>query len=235
MAKGPTTSPAAQDFQGVMAYFTSKGIVSDTPTSSLIASARKLHKATYSLVLWRFRLKGSRGCGKVFVQELASDALQILPQALMGYNKTTKLLTRGLIENSLRHLYFADHPVEFQRMHGDKKWYVPMSALKEYAMTHPVFIETEPKFGAVNKLVRLYSELSAGVHGSHVSDLEMRLALKKIALTESAFNSQASWSSKQRSLSTFCLLFITTSDSADFTLTTAALSFKPWRRRPGGP
>lgn len=59
MAKGPTTSPAAQDFQGVMAYFTSKGIVSDTPTSSLIASARKLHKATYSLVLWRFRLKGS--------------------------------------------------------------------------------------------------------------------------------------------------------------------------------
>jgi hypothetical protein len=129
-------------------------------------------------------------CGKVFIQELASDALQILPQALMGYSKSTKLLNRSLIENLLRHLYFADHPVEFQRMHGDKRFYIPVSALKEYALTHPAFWETERKFDAVNKLIGLYSELSAGVHGSRVHDLEMRIALKKISLKENTFNSQ---------------------------------------------
>jgi hypothetical protein len=128
--------------------------------------------------------------GRVFIEELASDALQILPQALMGYNKTAKLLNRGLIENTLRHLYFADHPVEFRRMHGTKKWYVPVSTLKEYAITHPTFEQTEPKFGAVGKLIRLYDELSVGVHGSRIDHLEMRLALQEIVLNESKFISQ---------------------------------------------
>jgi hypothetical protein len=190
MASRPTVLSVAQDFQEVMSFLASERIISAGLTPSLIASARRLHQATYSLMLWRFRLKRLDDSGRVFIQELASDALQVLPQALMGYNKTTKLLNRGLVENAFRHLYFVDHPVEFQRMHNDKKWYVPMSVLKEYAMTHPVFTGTERKFGAINTLVRLYSELSAGVHGSRVDDLEMRLALEKIVLTENTFHSQ---------------------------------------------
>jgi hypothetical protein len=190
MPNRPTASSVAQDFQGVMNFFTTGGIVPDPPVPSLVAGARRLHKATYSLILWRFRLRRLRDCGRAFVEELASDALQILPQALMGYNKTTKLLNRGLIENAFRHLYFSDHPVEFLKMHRDRKWYVPVSALREYALSHPAFSETEPRFGAVGNLVRLYSELSAGVHGSRVDDLEMRLALRKIVFTERIFASQ---------------------------------------------
>jgi hypothetical protein len=190
MAGRPSIPSVTQDFQGAMAFFASKGIVSDPLPLSVRANAQKLHKFTYSLVLWRFRLTGLKDCGRVFIQELASDALQILPQALMGYNKTTKLLNRGLIENVFRHLYFADHPVEFRRMHEDRKWYVSMSTLKEYALAHPAFSGTEPRFAAVNNLIRLYSELSSGVHGSRVNDLEMRLALKKIVLRENTFESQ---------------------------------------------
>jgi hypothetical protein len=179
-----------KDFKGVREFFSSKGLLPDSPSSELLAGTKGIHRATYSLILWRFRLKGLKECGKVFVEELASDALQILPQALMGYRKAAKLLNRGVIENTLRHIYFADHPVEFERMHRDKRWYVSVAELKEYTLAHPLFSETEPRFDAVNRLSRLYSELSEGVHGSRVNDLELRIALKKIAWEENAFKNQ---------------------------------------------
>jgi hypothetical protein len=120
----------------------------------------------------------------VFIEEIASDALQILPQTLMGYNKTTKLLIRGIVENILRHVYFHDHPVEFGRMNRDSKWYLTKDKLFEYALIHPLFIATEPKFDAINRLSSLYSELSAAVHGRRVRDLEMRVALNRIVYVE---------------------------------------------------
>jgi hypothetical protein len=122
----------------------------------------------------------------VFVEEIASDALQILPQVLMGYGKTAKLLTRGIVENTLRHVYFSDHPVEFARMNREAKWYVSMEELFDYARIHPTFLDTEKKFDAINRLSSLYSELSAGIHGRQVRDLEMRIALRKIAYSDQA-------------------------------------------------
>jgi hypothetical protein len=142
------------------------------------------------LILWRFRLKGLPGHGRAFIEEIASDALQILPQVLMGYGKTAKLLIRGIIENTIRHLYFSDHPIEFARMNRESKWYITMETLLEYTKIHPIFLESEPKFDAINRLSALYSELSAGIHGRTVQDLEMRIALKKITYVEEAVKKQ---------------------------------------------
>jgi hypothetical protein len=186
MAKRPL-APVADDFNGVTAFFKSRGIVPAAPTAELLATSKRLHKATYSLILWRFRLKNLPEHGQVFIEEIASDALQVLPQALMGYGKTTKLLTRGVVENTLRHLYFSDHPIEFARMNKEKKYFLTTEELFEYLLKHPLFIETEPSFDAVNRLSSLYSELSAGVHGRKVQDLEMRISLNKIVFSQSAF------------------------------------------------
>ena len=70
----------------------------------MVRIARTIHGNTYSLILWRFRLRGLPEHAKVFIEEIASDALQILPQIMMGYSKTAKLLIRGISENGL-------HPV----------------------------------------------------------------------------------------------------------------------------
>ena len=43
-----------------------------------------------------------------------------------------------------------------------------------------MFHELERKFDAINRLNSLYSELSAGIHGRKVNDLEMRVALERI-------------------------------------------------------
>lgn len=204
MAKRPLP-PVADDFNGVIAFFKSRGIVPAAPAAELLASAKRLHRATYSLILWRFRLKSLPEHGQVFIEEIASDALQILPQALMGYGKTTKLLTRGVIENTLRHLYFADHPVEFARMNREKKYFLAIDELLEYLPSHWDFLETEPKFDAINRLNSLYSELSAGVHGRKVQDLEMRVALNKISFTQPAFEDHVAMVERCAEASNFLL------------------------------
>lgn len=183
MAKRPIPSIAA-DFNSVVSFLTDNGIVSASAPATLLENARRIHRATFSLILWRFRLRGIAPHGKAFIEEIASDSLQILPQVLMGYSKTAKLLMRGIIENTLRHLYFSDHPVEFARMNREHKWYVQIGDLLDYLRIHPAFLSTEPKFDAISRLAALHGELSAGIHGRQVQDLEMRLALAKIAYSQ---------------------------------------------------
>jgi hypothetical protein len=184
MARRPIPPAVAEDFASVISFLTHQRIVPAPAPATLLENAKRIHRATFSLILWRFRLKRIPQHGKVFIEEIASDALQVLPQVLMGYGKTAKLLIRGIIENTLRHLYFSDHPIEFERMNREQKWYVNLEDLFDYAKIHPAFLRTESRFDALNRLASLHSELSAGVHGRQVQDLEMRLALKKIAYSQ---------------------------------------------------
>jgi hypothetical protein len=105
----------------------------------------------------------------------------------MGYGKTTKLLARGVIENTIRHIYFSDHPIEFGRMNRDRKYYLSIDDLFQYILAHPEFIGTEGQFDAVNRFRSLYDELSAGVHGRKVQDLEMRVSLNRIVFNQASF------------------------------------------------
>jgi hypothetical protein len=179
MSKPPILSIAA-DFDRTIHFFKDRGVIASVPSADTIAIAKKIHRATYSLIIWRFRLGILSAHGRPFIEEIASDALQILPQVLMGYGKTANLLTRGIIENTLRHVYFTDHPIEFARMNREGKWYVTIESLLEYAKIHPVFLKSERKFDAIDRIGSLYRELSAHVHGRTVNHLEMRLALNLI-------------------------------------------------------
>ncbi len=170
----------AEDFTAVRSFLEARGVLRSPPVGNMLENAKKIHAATYSLILWRFRLSRLPDHSKAFIEEIASDALQILPQVLMGFAKPSKLLTRGIIENTLRHIYYADHPVEFARMNREPKWFMTPESLFEYTKIHPIFLNTEARFDAISRLRNLYGELSSGIHGSKVRDLEMRVALNKI-------------------------------------------------------
>lgn len=189
MARRPIPS-VDRDFMDVWAFLRGHRVTPTSPSQALIGLARRVHRATYALILWRFRLGQMPPHRRVFIEEIASDALQILPQAVTGYGKTTRLLMRGIIENALRHVYFSDHPIEFARMNRERKFYINTEQLLDYALIHPAIIESETRFDAVQKLRTLYHELSASVHGRGVRDLEMRKALKKIAVDVAQFGLQ---------------------------------------------
>lgn len=201
----PITPSLAEDLKEVTAFFTDRNLIPSPAPRKLAENVRRIHKATYSLILWRFRLKGLPAHSKPFIEEIASDALQILPQVLLGYSKTTKLLTRGIIENTLRHIYFSDHPVEFEKMNRAAKWYLKMEELFGYAKTHPALEKSGKRFDAVEQLAALYSDLSAGVHGRTVTDLEMRVALDTIGYSDSTAARDASMIERCASAANFLI------------------------------
>lgn len=177
-----------RDLEGVVEFLRKTNLIPKSPGKEILIGVKKLHRATYSLILWRFRLQHIPHHGRPFIEEIASDALQILPQALAGYVKTTRLLTRGIIENTLRYLYFFDHPIEYQIMNRSEKWYLGTKELFEYAIKHPVLGTVEINFHAIEKLKSLYRDLSGSIHGRCVKDLEMRVALNKILFEQKALN-----------------------------------------------
>ncbi len=200
-----TSAALADDLRSVTEFFNDQNLIPTRPPGMMMENVRRIHRATYSLILWRFRLKRRLPHTKPFIEEIASDALQILPQVLLGYGKTVKLLTRGIIENTLRHVYFSDHPVEFQKMNQDSKWFMPTAELFTYIKAHPKLALTEKRFDAINRLSSLYSELSAGVHGQAVADLEMRISLEKISYADALAKKDAALIERCASASNFIL------------------------------
>lgn len=189
MARRPIQT-VADDFASLVEFLKASGKIPKNPSQHLVSTARRMHHATYSLILWKFRLKRLPEHSAVFAEEIASDALQVLPQALMGYSKTTQLLIRGIAENCLRHVYFTDHRIEFSHMNTQAKWYIKVEDLTTYAASHPDMVGPEAKFPAVAKLKSLYGDLSAGIHGRRVRDLEMRIALDKIRYDEAIMDAR---------------------------------------------
>jgi hypothetical protein len=204
MAKSAVPS-LNDDLKYVTSFFMERRVIPPAPSDAMKDNIRRIHAATFSLILWRFRLKKLLPHAKPFIEEIASDALQILPQVLLGYGKTVKLLTRGIIENTLRHIYFSDHPVEFQRMNYEVRWFLPTSELFTYVKVHPRLAMVEKRFDAIGRLSSLYSDLSAGVHGQTVADLDMRVSLKKIKYVDHAAKKDAALAERCACASNFLL------------------------------
>ena len=204
MARRPIPALVA-DRASATTLLQNRGIIPQNPSPQLANTIRTVHEATFSLILWKFRLKKMPDHGRVFAEEIASDALQILPQIVLGFGKTAKLLARSIVENSLRHVYFSDHPVEFRRMNREAKWYITFEDLVDYAKNHDDFIEAEPRFDSLNRITSLYSELSAGVHGRTVHDLEMRLSLRAIAYDHAAATRDAAYVARCAEAANFVL------------------------------
>ncbi len=179
------------DFADVVTYLQKRGLIPPHPSSVFLVQLRQFHRSLYSLAWWRFHLPSKAAHRRVFVQEIASDAFQILPQSLMGYNKTTLLLVRSVIENVLRHVYYYDHEVEFEKLNEEADWYFAVRDLFPYVLGHPKFRDYEKKYDAICRLKNLYHELSAHVHGMKAIHLEMRAGLRSIVPDQATMQEHA--------------------------------------------
>ncbi len=170
------------DFAEVLSYLQGRPLVPGSLPQDVLNSLRIIHRYTYSIMFWKVCLQRIPACGRPFINEMASDALQVLPHVCVGFSKTARLLVRGMVENLVRYIYFVDHPVEFDRLHGPQKWFPFFKDLSEYAQNHPHFDGDTLWRQALVDLSSIYSELSESVHGQRVTDLEMRSEISSVQL-----------------------------------------------------
>ena len=140
----------------------------------------KIHEITYSLALWSYIYKDSNNNSKYYLDEIRSDCVQAIPLLLMGYKKPTSLLIRGLIENSLKHIYFYHHPIELQRLFNEDKYYISMEDFYKYLYHHPTFIKQIKKFDFPHRLRETYREYSLLVHGKKLDSLQLYKSMTQI-------------------------------------------------------
>jgi hypothetical protein len=197
-----------QDYDSVMSYLRERGALPDPLTSSVSRQAARLHAATYSLALWRFRLRGMRALVRAYVDEIYSDAIQVLPLALLGYRKPVALLLRGVLENVLRHVYYADHPVEHEWAQAAPGSYETVAFYRDYMkrLISSRRTGTRGRFDATSETQALYDLLSAQVHGRRVVDLEMRRALRDVRFEAGWFRTFAETTRRCAQVANFVLL-----------------------------
>ncbi|MDI6655021.1 MAG: hypothetical protein QME59_03960, partial [Candidatus Hydrothermarchaeota archaeon] len=145
---------------------------------------RRIHKICYSFVLWDYGLRRIPNSGKVFLKEMKSDAIQSIPLMLMGFKKPVSVLFRGMIENSLKHIYFIDHPVEFEWLATKPKYYITIDDLCNYIKDHSSFKSVVRIVDIVDITTRKYDKFSRLIHGRGISNMQLVKSLSNIRRDE---------------------------------------------------
>lgn len=118
---------------------------------------------------------------RVFLQELASDALHLVHSLLAGDARAGIFYLRSIIENFWRHLYFKDHLIEYSWLTSRTKYYMSLKDLREYCSWLDEFSGLLKE--SRKSLENSYAELSKQVHSTSVSTLVLRDSLEQIELS----------------------------------------------------
>jgi len=102
----------------------------------------------------------------------------------MGHKKSTGILLRSIIESSLKHIYFIDHPIEFIWITTRPEYFKSMASLYDYIKTHPLFLDINRQFDIGNELKQKYDKYSKLVHTQNVSYMQLFKSLSNIKRDE---------------------------------------------------
>ena len=173
-----------KDFEDLKEFLIKKRLISENEDKGILTNLKHIHKVCYSFALWDHNLARIPYNGKVFLKEIRSDAIQSIPLLLLGFKKPVSILLRGIIENSLKHIYFIDHPVEFEWLTTKSKYFPTMNDLYDYTISHPSLKSVFEKIDIVDVLKQKYIKSSMLVHSRDVSHMQLVKSLSGIKRDE---------------------------------------------------
>jgi hypothetical protein len=162
------------------AYPVSQGAETD-------AAFKKAHKAVYGLCIWSHEFSESPIHQRVFLAELRSDALQSIYMALNGFKKPAALLLRSVIEDLLRHLYYYDHQIEFEKLEKTPSSFAKSNVLWQYAKEHPRLENLFEKSRSIDLLENYHAVFSKFVHSTTTTHMNLTKSLDEIGFDKGFF------------------------------------------------
>lgn len=179
----------SSDFDDLKNHLIKESLITKNWDTQKIKALEEIHKVVYSFSLWDYNTpKPTSDNQKIFLNEIRSDTIQSIPLVLMGYKKPTLLLLRSTLENSLKHIYFFDHPVEFTWLTSPskEKYFVSMDSLYEYIKSHPS-LDKVNEVDLIPKFKTEYSEISKYIHSRHRAYMQLKKSLSGICFDEQFF------------------------------------------------
>jgi hypothetical protein len=121
--------------------------------------------AAFGAILRDVALKKMSDDAGNFLREAHNNGLTSHILARHGAWRSSLQCLRGLIEETMCGLYYADHPVECQLWHSGK-FRIGFTALHKYFEAHPALSDTVSDQNGLALLNEEYETLSRAVHGS---------------------------------------------------------------------
>lgn len=167
----------SDDFRAIWAARDNSRVGGEQKQRDLLKST---HQFAYCISLLAKAATSLEEHRRIFLQELASDALHLVHVLMSGDGRAASFYLRSLIENFWRHHYFKDHFVEYGWLTTRKKYYMTLKDLRDYCSWLDVF--SGALEGSRKALETRYAELSKQVHSSSVQTLVLRDSLEQIKL-----------------------------------------------------
>lgn len=131
---------------------------------------KKYHHLTYVIALFNTKLESfwNERNRYLFLNEILSDLLLNLTISFIGFHRASEIILRRNIENFYNHIYYFEHPVEYQLLNLGKNDYVPIQNLRSYFEEHPTInpeLSVDSNIKKYNdQLFLKYQELCRTVH-----------------------------------------------------------------------
>jgi len=176
-----------EDREELEAFFKKRSAYPDSQGADMDTAFKRAHKAVYGLCIWPDEFAHSPIHQRVFLEELRSDILQSIHMALIGFKKPVALLLRSAIEDLLRHVYYYDHPIEFERLERTPSCYEKINDLWQYVKKHPRLEKLLDESNSIELLEDDYAVFSRFVHSSSTSHMNLTKSLSKIEFDQEFF------------------------------------------------
>lgn len=176
---GETAAKVKSDFDAIWTTDAIQRLEAPTRQRDLF---RSVHKFAVCMSFLANAIKGVEEHKRIFFQEASSDTLHLLHVLLSGDARGGKFYLRSIIENFMRHEYFAEHRVEYGWLRTRSGYYVTLAELRKYCAALDAF-SGKVKV-CLNSLEREYGELSTEVHSTSADTLVLRESMTQIVLTE---------------------------------------------------
>ena len=121
---------------------------------------------------------------RIFLTELASDAIHLMHTLLMGDVRGGRFYFRSVVENCWRHVYYKDHAVEYRWLNSGSERYISIETLRSY-FAHTDEIDSRLR-KSVDRIATGYQKLSKFVHSSTAMSLQLQRRLTRIRLETSS-------------------------------------------------
>lgn len=176
-------SSCNDDFEEIKKYFEKTHNISIPFENKNVSAVKKTHGTVYGYLILKSKLRVNNKAN-IFLSEMQSDYLQLMPLVLNGYEKLPMILLRDILENTLKFIYYYDHPVEFILLEDKNKNYIFVEDLVRYVCEHPKIKHHSEELQLLSRSKTKYSELSKYIHSKDGNYMQLIKYLKQIKFSK---------------------------------------------------